>query len=102
MMTDYILFLKYKIIYVTFVCRDLQLPMQLSVTIAVTTNIVSSIPVHGKVYSMQLYVIESLSVTCGRSVIFSTNTTDRHDKTEILLNHRIPIQLTVTIKLKYC
>ena len=28
---------------------------------------------------------KSLSVTCGKSVVSSTNETDRHDKTEILL-----------------
>ena len=42
-------------------------------------------PVHGDVYAMQHYVI-NLSVTCTRSVVFSTNKTDRHDITEILLN----------------
>ena len=42
---------------------------------------------HGEVYSIQRYVI-SLSVSCGRSVVYpvsSTNKTDRHDITEILL-----------------
>ena len=87
---------------------DLQLPV-LSDSVPITTNVVSFNPVHGEVYSIQLYVI-SLSVTCDRSVVFSiqlyviglsvtcnrsvvfsgysfssTNKTDRHDITEILL-----------------
>jgi hypothetical protein len=34
---------------------DLQLPMQ---SVPFTTNVVSSIPAHGEVYSIQLYVIK--------------------------------------------
>jgi hypothetical protein len=50
-----------------------------------TRPILSSNPVHGEVYSIQHYV------TCDRSVFFSgylvssTNKTDHHDITEILL-----------------
>ena len=52
----------------------------------------SSNPAHGEVYSILHYVIK-LSVTCGRSVVFSgysgpvssINKTDCHDITEILL-----------------
>jgi hypothetical protein len=52
---------------------------------------VSSNPVHGEVYSMQHYVIKfvcDLRQVCGflRVLpVFSTNKTDRHDITEILL-----------------
>ena len=64
---------------------DLQLLMQ---SVPITTKVVSTNPVHGEVCLIQHYVI-NLSVTCGRSVIFSgyscTNKTDRHDITDILL-----------------
>jgi len=39
-------------------------------SVSITTKVVSSNPVHGKVYSIQHYVIQ-LSVTCDRSVVFS-------------------------------
>ena len=45
---------------------DLQLPLQL---MPMTTKVVSSNSVHGKVCSIQHYVIKS--VTCVRSVVFS-------------------------------
>ena len=38
--------------------------------VPITTKVVSLNPVHGKVYSIQHYVI-NLSVTCIRSVVFS-------------------------------
>jgi hypothetical protein len=51
-------------------------------------KVASSNPTHGEVYSIQHYVI-SLLVTCDRSVVFSgyssTNKTDCHNITEILL-----------------
>ena len=53
----------------------------------ITSKIVSSISVNDEVYSIQHYVIK-LSVICDRSVVFSgysTNKTDCHDITEILL-----------------
>jgi len=53
-------------------------------SVPIVTNVVSSNPVHGEVHWIQHYVIK-LSVTCDRSVVFSTNKTDCHDKTEILL-----------------
>jgi hypothetical protein len=59
-------------------------------SVPITTKVVSSNPAHGEVYSIQHFVI-SLSVTCSRSVAFqcitvsSTNKTDQHDITEILL-----------------
>jgi len=56
-----------------------------------TTKAVSSIPVHSEVYSIQHYVIKFVSdlqqvwwFSPGTSVS-STNKTDRHDITEILL-----------------
>ena len=66
---------------------DLQLPMQ---SVPISTKVVSSNPTHGQVYSIQHYLI-SLSMTCHRLVVFSdttvssTNKTDRHNITEILL-----------------
>ena len=56
----------------------------------ITTNVVSSNPVHGEVYSNNI-MWSSLSVTRDRSVVFSgysvfpTNKTDRHNITEIVL-----------------
>jgi len=38
--------------------------------VPITSNVVSSNPVHGEMYSIQHYVIK-LSVTCNRSVVFS-------------------------------
>jgi hypothetical protein len=38
--------------------HDLQLPVQ---SVPITTNVVSSNPVHGEVYSIQHYVIKSLA-----------------------------------------
>ena len=64
----------------------IQLPVQ---SVPITTNVVNSNPVHGEVYSIQHYVI--LSMTCGRSIVFSgysgffTNKTDLPDITEMLL-----------------
>ena len=55
-------------------------------SVPITTNVVSSNPVHGEMYKIMGYI---LSVTCSRSVLFpvsSTNKTDRHDIAEILLN----------------
>ena len=53
----------------------------------ITTNVVSSNPIHGKVYSIQHYVIKFVSdlrqIRDSQST--STNKTDRHDITEILL-----------------
>ena len=62
-------------------------------SVPITTNIESSNPVHGEVYSIQQFVILFVSYTCGGSVrcfslgtpVSSTNKTDRLDITEILL-----------------
>jgi len=55
------------------------LPMQ---SVPITTDVVSSNLDQGEMYNIMWL---SLSVTCDRSVVFSTNKTDRHDITEILL-----------------
>ena len=57
-------------VVVVIVCYlDLQLSMQ---SVPITTKVVSLNPSHGEVYSIQHYVITfHLSVTCGRSVVFS-------------------------------
>jgi len=39
-------------------------------SVPITTNVVSSNPAHGEVYSIQL-CDKGLSVTCDRSVVFS-------------------------------
>ena len=56
----------------------------------VTTKVVTSKLVHGELYLIELYVIK-LAVPCDRSVVFSTNKTDRHDKTDILLKMALKI-----------
>jgi hypothetical protein len=66
---------------------DLQLPVQ---SVPITTNIVSLNPVHGKVYSMQHYVIKFVS-----------------DLRQVggflwVLRFPPPIKLTATVWLKYC
>ena len=64
---------------------DLQLPAQL---VSITTKVVSMDPAHGEVYLIQHYVIKSVtyerSMFCSDTVS-STNKTDLHDITEILL-----------------
>jgi hypothetical protein len=52
---------------------DLQLPMQ---SVPITTDVVSSNLDQGEVYNIMRY---NLSVTYDRSVVSSTNKTDRHD-----------------------
>ena len=52
----------------------------------ITTKVVSSNTVLGEVYSIQHYVIKFVSdLVGGFSPVSSTNKTDRHDITEILL-----------------
>ena len=60
---------------------DLQLPVQLA---PITTKVASSNPVHG---DTTLCDQVCLLIATGRwfSTVSSTNKTDRHDKTEILL-----------------
>ena len=52
-----------------------------NLTVPITNKGVSLNPVHGEVYLIQHYV--SLSVTCDRSVVSSTNKTDCRDIAEI-------------------
>ena len=59
-------------------------------SVPITTKVVSLNPVHGKVYLIQHYVIKYVSDLRQvgdflRVLWFSTNKTDRHDITEILL-----------------
>ena len=67
---------------------DLQLHVQ---SVPITTKVVSSNPIHGEVYSLQHYVIKLVSdlrQVCGFlrvHTVSSTNKTDRHNITEILL-----------------
>ena len=81
---------------------DLQLPLQ---SVPITTQIVSSNSVHGEVHSIQHYVIKFSVFATGRWVslctpISSTNKTDRHDITEILLKVALnTINLTYPILL---
>ena len=49
------------------IALDLQLPGK---SVPITTKVVSSNSAHGEVYSIQHYLIK-LSVTCGRSVVFT-------------------------------
>jgi len=63
---------------------DLQLPME---SLPIITNIVTSNPVHGEVYSIQHYMIVCQRLATGRwfspaTSVSSNNITDRHDITE--------------------
>jgi hypothetical protein len=56
-----------------------------------TTEVVSSNPAHGKVYSIQIYMIKFVSdlrqvggFLHGHSFLHQKNPTDRHDIAEIL------------------
>jgi hypothetical protein len=63
--------------------------------VPITTKVVSSNPIHGEVYSMQNYTTLCDKVgqwlVTGRwiSPVSSTNKTDRHDITEILLKEAL-------------
>jgi hypothetical protein len=69
--------------------------------VPITTNVVSSNHAHGEVYSMQHYIIKFVS-DLRRSLVFSgtavssTNKTDRHNITEILLKVALK---TITIEM---
>ena len=57
-------------------------------SVPISTEVVSSNPAHGEVHSIQHYIIKS--VTCDRSVVFSTtNKTDCHYINEILLKEAL-------------
>ena len=60
-------------------------------SVPISTKIVSLNPAHGEVYSIQHYVIKFVSNLrqvggfCLGTLVSSTNKTDHHDITEILL-----------------
>jgi hypothetical protein len=66
---------------------DLELPMQ---SVPITTDVVSSNPVHGEMYSIQNYVIKFVSDLRQVGVFLR------------VLRFAPPIKLTPTIYLKYC
>jgi hypothetical protein len=75
-------------------------------SVAITTEVVSSNPAHGEVFSIQHYVIQFVSkLATGQwfspgTPVSCTNKTDRHDITGILLkvalNYEYRHVLTVT------
>jgi hypothetical protein len=70
-------------------------------SVPITTKVVSLNPVHGEVYSIQHYVIKFVSdlwQVDDFSPVSSTNKTDRHDVTEILLKVLLN---TITLPLNY-
>ena len=55
---------------------------------SITTNVVNSNPVHGEVYSIHRYVIKFVTDLLqggGFCPVFSTNNSDRNDRTEMFL-----------------
>jgi len=54
-------------------------------SVYITTNVARSNPAHGEVYSVQLYVIKFVSDFGWFSPVSSTNKTDHHDMTGMLL-----------------
>jgi len=65
-------------------------------SVPITTKVVSSNPAHGEVYLIQHYVIKLVSdwrQVGGflRIPVFSTNKTDRHNITEIVLKMALNI-----------
>ena len=67
-------------------------------SVPITTKVVSLNPTHGEVYSIQHYVIKFVSDLrqVGGSPVFSTNKTDCHDITELLLK---VVLNTITLKI---
>ena len=79
---------------------DLQLPVQ---SVPLTTNVVSSNHFHGEVYLIQHYV-KFVTDFAGRwfspgTLVSTTNKTDRHDITEILL--QVALKTITLIKLSH-
>ena len=72
---------------------DLQLPTCMQ-SVPITSNVVSSNPARGEVYSIQHYV-KKCAARLWFSPVSSTNKTDRHDITEILLEVALNI-ITLT------
>ena len=83
------------------IVRYLQLSMQ---SVHITTNVVSSNPVHGEVHSIQLCDKVCQWLAAGRwfipgTSVSSTNKTDHHNITEVLLKVALNI-ITLHRKLK--
>ena len=81
--------LKGRVVVVIIWLLDLQLPVQ---SVSFTTLVLSLNPVHGKMYSIQYYVIKFVSdlrQVCGSllsgTLVSSTNKTDCYDITNKLL-----------------
>jgi hypothetical protein len=70
------------VVIVIVLLLDLQLPIQ---SAPITTNVVRSNPAHGSVQHYVIKFINDLRQVSGFSPVSSTNKTDRHDITEILL-----------------
>ena len=72
-------------------------------SVPITTNVVSSNTAHGGVYSIQHYVkkfVNDLQQVTGflpGTPVSSTNKTERHDLTEILL--KVPLNIIIQSKL---
>jgi hypothetical protein len=93
-----------------YLCNQCLSPLMLWVRILPRQGVLDT-TLYDKVYVLlyykskwvQIWTNEVLSVTCDRSVVFSTNKTDRHDITEILLkvafNHHYPEYLSMIDKL---
>ena len=77
---------------------DLQLPVQ---SVPITIKVVGSNPVHGEVYSIKHHVIKFVCdlPQVGSSQVSSTNKTDSHDITAILLNVELST-ITLTLKIQ--
>ena len=82
----------------------LDLPLSVQ-SVPITTKVVSLIPIHGEVYSTQNYVIKFVSDLrqvggfLPGTLVSSTNKTDRHDITEILMKMALStMNLNLTLK----
>ena len=79
---------------------DLQLSMQ---SVPIIANVVSLNPAHDEVYSIQQYEIKHVSdlrLFFLGTPVSSTNTTDRHDITEILL--KVALNIICLTPLYWC
>ena len=74
---------------------NLELRMQ---SVPIIINFVKTNPVQARCTRFNI-IWESLSVTCGRSMVFSTDKADRHDINEILLI--VALNTTILIHINY-
>ena len=65
----------------------------------IATNVVSSIPSHGEVYSIQYYIIKFVRDFRWVSPVSSTDTSDRQEITEILL--KVALNTLTLLNLEY-